>query len=119
MGANATSDYKDISSRTTEDIIVYVTDPKVFEEAINELTAIFVGKDNYNDYKNNTQKEIKDTGVKIDNVYLKENITMKEKNISVKEKIYNDSSDLASYLLYGDNIKTNIVYASSEDNIIN
>ena len=119
LGANATSDYKDISSRTTEDIIVYVTEPKVFEEAINELTAIFVGKDNYNAYKNNTQKEIKDTGVKIDNVYLKENVTMKEKNISVKEKIYNDSSDLASYLLYGDNIQTKIVYASSEDNIIN
>lgn len=119
LGANSTSNYKDISSRTTDDIIVYVTNPKIFEGAIDELTTIFIGKDNYSNYKNNSQKEIKDTGVKIDNVYLKENITVKEKNISVKEKLYSDSSDLASYLLYGDNIKTKVVYASSEDNILN
>ena len=119
LGATATSDYTNISSRITDDIIVYVTNPKIFEEAIDELTSIFVGKDNYSNYKNNKQTEIKDTGVKIENVYLKENITMKEKKVSVKEKIYNDSSELASYLLYGDNVQTKVIYASSEDNIVN
>lgn len=119
LGATATSDYTNISSRITDDIIVYVTNPKIFEEAIDELTSIFVGKDNYSNYKNNKQTEIKDTGVKIENVYLKENITMKEKKVSVKEKIYNDSSELASYLLYGDNVQTKVIHATSEDNIVN
>lgn len=118
LGAIANNDYKKISNNITEDIIVYVTEPEVFNNAINEITAVFVGSDNYEAYKNNTQEEITDIGSKIENVYLKEDITIRETNISTKEKIFNDSSSLASYLLYGDTVETKLVYASSEQSII-
>ncbi len=117
VGALAHTDYNLVKTNATEDIIVYVTDPEVFNEAIEEITMVFVGSDEYKAYKNNTQKDIVDTGSKIENIYLKEEITMKETNISVKEKIYNDSSSLASYLLYGDTIQTSTVYARADDSI--
>lgn len=117
IGALSHTDYELVKSNATEDIIIYVTDPDVFNAAIEEITTVFVGSDEYEAYKNNTQKEIVDTGTKIENIYLKEEITIKETNISVKEKIYNDSSDLASYLLYGDSIQTSTVYASANDSI--
>ncbi len=117
MGAIGTTDYKTISNSLTEDIIVYVTDPEVFNSAVEELAIVFVGTDEYEAYKNNKQKEITDTGSQIENIYLKEDITIRPTNISVKEKIYNNSSDLASYLLYGDKIETSTVYASADDTI--
>lgn len=118
LGAIANNDYKKVSNNTTEDIIVYVTKPEIFNDAIDEITAVFVGRDNYDAYKNNTQDEISDVGSKIENIYLKEDITICETNISTKEKIFNDSSSLASYLLYGDSVETKTVYASSEQSII-
>lgn len=117
IGALGHTDYNLVKTNATEDIIVYVTDPKVFNDAIEEITTVFVGSDTYEAYKNNTQKDIVDTGSKIENIYLKEEITMKETNISVKERIYNDSSSLASYLLYGDKVQTSTVYASANDSI--
>lgn len=119
LGADSYNDYKLIDSNSTTDIYIYVTDPSVFNEAIDGLTAVFVGSDAYDAYKNNDQKEIKDVGVKIENVFLKEDITIKQTNISVKEKIFSDSESLTSYLLYGDTIKTKTVYATSEDTITN
>lgn len=117
IGALALSDYDNINKASTEDIIINVTNPKVFESAIEEATVIFVGADDYEAYKKNNQKEIKGTGSKIDNIYLDEDITVKATNISVKEKIFNDSSSLASYLLYGDNKMEKTVYASSKDTV--
>ena len=117
LGAIGTTDYKTVSTNSTEDIIVYVTDPDIFNSAVEELATVFVGTEEYEAYKENTQKEITDTGSKIENIYLKEDITVRETNISVREKIYNNASDLASYLLYGDTIETKNVYASSDDTV--
>ena len=116
-GTLAHTDYKDLKVKATEDIIVYVTDQKVFNSAIDEIAAVFIGSEEYNNYKNDKQEEIKDTGKKIENVYLKEDITIRKTNISVKEKVYNNSSDLASYLLYGDKIETSTVKASVDDTV--
>jgi len=116
-GTLAHTDYKNLKVKATEDIIVYVTDQKVFNSAIDEIAAVFIGSEEYNNYKNDKQEEIKDTGKKIENVYLKEDITIRKTNISVKEKVYNNSSDLASYLLYGDKIETSTVKASVDDTV--
>lgn len=116
-GSLAHTDYKDLKVKATEDIIVYVTDPEVFNKSIDEIASVFIGSDEYNKYKEDKQDEIKDTGKKIENVYLKEDITIRKTNISVKEKIYNDASSLASYLLYGDKIETSTIKASADDTI--
>ena len=117
LGALLSSDYKDITNVSTEDVIIYVTEPKIFNSAIDEIASVFVGNDEYEAYKNDKQKEIVDTGNKINNVYLNEEITIKQTNVSVRERIFNNSSTLASYLLYGDNQEVKTVYASSKDTI--
>ena len=116
-GTLAFTDYDKVSIKQSEDLIVYVTDEKVFKNAIDEVATIFIGKDKYQAYMDNKQKEITDTGTKINNVYLQEDITIKKTNVSVKEKIYSDSSSLATYLLYGDNKVTKTVLATAKDTV--
>ena len=78
--------------------IIYVLDEKVFNDAIETVIKTFVNEKDYEDYKKgNTSK-----ASRIDNVYVKENINYKEVYIPINEKIYTDSVDLASHLLYGD-----------------
>ncbi len=117
LGAVARTDYDLVSSNSNNDVIIYVTDEDIFNEAIEEVTAVFVGRDNYNAYVNNTQKSIKTTGSTIDNIYLTDEITVKKTNISVKEKIYTDASELSSFILYGDNVVTRTVSALASDTI--
>lgn len=117
LGAVGYTDYDIVKDKSNDDIVIYVTNEDIFNNAIDEIISVFVGKDTYEEYKNNKQEEIKDTGDRVDNIYLRDEITIKKTNIPVKEKIYNDSSELASYLLYGDKKKTSVVYASSSDSI--
>ena len=105
------------SNAKSKDIILYVTDEDIFNDAIEEVTKVFVGNEKYEDYQNGTQQEVKTTGTMIDNIYLDDEITVKKTNVSVSEKIYTDSSSLASYLLYGDNKISKTVLASSKDSV--
>ena len=82
---------------------IYVLDKTIFETAINNVVETFIGVERYKQYKDNTQPEIVDTGFIIENMYFKDNITIKESYISVEEKIYTDVNDLTKYLLFGDN----------------
>jgi len=93
------------TGKVPEDIVIHVLNKKVFNEAIKRFVYSFIGKDAYNNYLNNTQPEIKDVGKIIQKMYFSESITIKEDNISVKEKIYTDATQLSQYLLFGSDIK--------------
>lgn len=100
-----------------EDIVIHVLNKKIFDEAIHNFVYSFVGEDTYNNYLNNTQPEIKDLGKKIENMYFAENITIKEDNISVKEKIYTDSNQLSQFLLFGSDNKPERYVVKAGDTI--
>ena len=55
------------------DQTIYVLDKDVFTKAMDKTIRSFVNNDDYEKYLNNKQKEIKDTGTIIENVYI-ENI---------------------------------------------
>ena len=80
---------------------IYVTEESVFKDAISDTINTFVGTAEYQSYLDNTQAEIKTTGVVIQDIYVDEEITSKETKISVDNTIYNDSKTLAKYLLFG------------------
>lgn len=86
-----------------EPTYIYVLDQKVFEEAINNFITTFIGKERYQQFKDETQPEIVGTGYKIERMEFQEEITIKETFINANEKIYTDADDLTSFLLYGDN----------------
>ena len=84
-----------------------------FEDAIESTIKSFVNAEQYLKYINNAQEKITTTGETIDNVYLREKITIKEKYLSTDEKVYTNANDLSKYLLFGTDEKqgTHIVEA--------
>lgn len=80
---------------------IYVIDKKVFTNSVERMVKSFIKEEDYNNYANNTQKEIKDVGTIIDNIYLKNKITIKKDKIPVDKTIYLTEDDLTKYLLFG------------------
>lgn len=106
-----------IKKEDSKSVEIYVTDPNIFLNAVDNMASIFVGKEAYENYKNNTQSEITTTGSKIEKVYVQEDITYKSVNISVEEKIYTDESELSKYLLYGNDYTQKYVSVKATDSI--
>lgn len=84
-----------------EPTYIYVLDDNTFKEALTKVVTTFIGTTRYDEYLNNTQEEIVDTGYTIENMYFQDTITVKESYISVDEKIYTDVQELTKYLLFG------------------
>ncbi len=91
------------SDNKTAPIYINVLDKHLFKEALEKYVRTFIGEERYQQYLDETQPEIIDTGFTIENMYFQENISIKEAYISVNEKIYTDVDELTKYLLYGDN----------------
>ena len=65
-----------------DDIIINVLDKQVFIDAVNNTIKAFVDEEEYSDYLANQQEKITDTGTIIEDVYIKNDILIKENNIS-------------------------------------
>lgn len=86
---------------TTDDLTLYVLDKELFNDAVKNTVSVFIPQDTYNNFINDTQPEIVDTGTLIEDIYIKNDITIKEGRISTEEKIFTDIGDLDKYLLFG------------------
>lgn len=75
----------------------------LFNKAIEEVVLSFVDQEQYNSFKDKTITELTSTGELIENIYIEDNITIKETNIPVNEVIYMDSSEITQYLIFGTN----------------
>ena len=83
-------------------IIINVTKKEIFENAIRKFILAFVDADKLDAYLESNQKEIKDTGSIIENMYFNETFTIKEAYVSVNDQIFMDEDELTKYLLFGD-----------------
>ena len=91
-------DGKDVKEKNKN---IYMLDDNVFKDAVNHTVQSFITKEKYDEYKDDDQKEIKDTGSIIENLYIKNKISIKKKRIPVNEKIYLDKDEMTKYLLFG------------------
>lgn len=80
---------------------IYVLDERIYRTALENSIKTFVGTDYYNAYINKTQSPLVDVGTYINNVYIENQMTIKETYISADELIYTSSEDLTKYLLFG------------------
>jgi len=103
--------------KINKELIIYVNDPQIFVDSIDKMASIFIGEEEYKKYKENQQTEILTTGVRIENVYVEEDITYKAVNIDIGEKIYTNADDLSRFLLYGDNYETSKVKVQEGDSL--
>ncbi len=84
-----------------ENVNVYVIDKNIFEQAVNKMIETYVGKERYEQYLSDGQKPIETVGSLVENVYIEDEITVKNVQIPISETIYTDADDLAQFLLYG------------------
>lgn len=80
---------------------VYVLDESIYKESLENSIKTFVGTDSYNAYRDGSQAKINGVGSYINNIYIENEMTIKETNIPVTEKIYTTSEELTKYLLFG------------------
>ena len=65
------------------------------------MVKSFIPEESYNAFANDTQAEIVDTGSIIQNIYIKNEITIKKSTVPVNEKIYLTVEELSQYLIFG------------------
>lgn len=80
---------------------IYVLDKQVFIDSVDKMVKSFIPEESYNAYANKTQEEIVDTGSIIQNIYIKNEITIKKSTVPVNEKIYQTVEELTQYLIFG------------------
>ncbi len=93
-----TADGRKIKGKTQK---LYVLDKDIFTESIERTVKSFITEEDYKNYENDTQNPIDDVGKIIENIYIKNKITIKKDLISVDKKIYTTVDELSKYLLFG------------------
>lgn len=108
-----------ISSEDDEksDIVINVLDEDIFKEALKDVVTAFISEDEFNNYINNTQAEIVDTGQIIEHMYFEEKINITKTYISANDKIYTDENELSQYLLFGENVEQKTYEVKEGDTI--
>ena len=86
-----------------DDIKIYLTKKDIFDKAVKKVLNAFVSEEESTNYANETQKEITTTGSIIENIYINQEINIKEAFISTEEEIYTNEVDLTKYLMFGEN----------------
>lgn len=88
-----------------EEFNFYILDKNILEKALKEFILAFINENNYEEYMNGSQKDLEDVGINYVDMEILEDITIREKYISINDKIYEDSAELAQALLFGFNYK--------------
>ena len=115
---NAASDNDETDEKIKkEKIVINVLNKDMLDKAIKSVVKAFVSEKDYNNFKNDSQEEIKDTGSLIEDIYIAQNITMKESYISTDEDIFNDEKVLTKYLMFGE-LKDDQYYTVQEGDTI-
>ena len=85
----------------SKDVVLYTLNSKDFKKAVNKTVLSFVPKEKLEAYKNDEQKEIKETGSIIENLYIKNKISIKNQKIPVDKEIFTNEEDITKKLLFG------------------
>lgn len=84
-----------------EPLVIQVLNKDDFTNAFYNTISSFIGTKKLDEYKNKTQSEITETGMKITSIYWDEEITIKKNLISTSEYIFTNENDISKYLLFG------------------
>lgn len=95
-----------------------VINKEIFNKAIEEVILSFVDPEQYSSFKDKEKTDLNGSvGELIENIYIEDNITIKETNIPVNEVIYMDSEDLTQYLIFGNNASDKKYVVTKTDDI--
>jgi len=112
--------YKVTIKPTSEDekkIKINVLNKKMFKNSVNSVLKAFLSTEQIDNYKNDTQPEIKETGSLIEDIYIDQDIVIKEEFLPTDEDIFTDEKSLSKFLLFGE-IKDDQYYTVKQGDTI-
>jgi len=92
---------------TTDDdekIVIYITKKDIFDKAVRNFMYLFISEDEVNKYVNDQQPQIRSTGSIIENIYLDQDVSIKEALISTDETIYTTEEELTKFFSFNENV---------------
>lgn len=92
-------------STDDEDIVFYVLNKEYFENAVTSVVKAFVPSESVDEFLSGEASEVDGLGSKIEDLYIKENIKIKETFIPSDSKILLDEKEITKYLLFGEDIE--------------
>ncbi len=99
-------------------IKINVMNKEIFTKAVENFILSFVNEDQYKAFVNKEKLELQTmTGEILENIYIEDEIVIKEANLPVNETIYMDSDSLTKYLIFNNNTSSEKYYVKSGDNI--
>lgn len=101
----------------TEDVKFYVLDRTIFESAFENAIKAFVDTDDFDDYQNGIQEEIKETGKIVEKLYVKNSVKITEEKIPTGDNIFTDVDSLSKFLIFGENTTTTSYTVQEGDTI--
>ncbi|MEG2457830.1 MAG: M23 family metallopeptidase [Bacilli bacterium] len=96
---------------------LYILHEADFNAAVENTAKAFLTEEEIKAYKDKKQTPITNTGKFIDNISLKENVTIKETYISTSDKILSSPEEISRYLLFG-TLETQATYTVSSGDTI-
>lgn len=105
------------ASENHEEYSFNILDKNVLNSAIETFILAFIDEEGYKDYMEGNNEELEDIGVSYKDMGIIEDISIKGKYISVNDKIYENSSELAQNLLFGFDYKENRYKVKEGDTI--
>lgn len=97
-------DSKDANGKTIKGKTqtIYILDKSIFRKSAETTVKSFISEEDYNKYAEDNQTPIEDVGKIIENIYIKNKITIKKQNIPVNKHIFQTEKELTKYLMFGE-----------------
>lgn len=92
------------TSDEEEKIVIYITKKDIFDKAVRNFMYLFIGEDEVEKYANDNQPQIRSTGSIIENIYLDQDVSIKEALISTDETIYTTEEELTKFFSFNENV---------------
>jgi len=100
-----------------KDNYIYVLDREIFTESMDNTVESFLSRDYVDAFLNDTQKPIENTGSIIENVFIRNDITIRRRNIPSDKTIYTTKEELSKFLLFGTTEEQKTYVVQSGDTI--
>lgn len=88
-------------NKEEEPIKINILNRKDFEKSIENTVKAFISEKEYNDFISSNIPKIDETGIRLEDMYISEEITIREALIPADEVIFTNSEDLTRYMLFG------------------
>lgn len=95
----------------------FILNKEDLDTAIENTVLVFIDKEDYKNYLNNTQKPTEEEGIEITDIYFDQNVSIKKTYVSTDEEIITNADDLSRYFLFGTTNLTNKYSVKASDTI--